>query len=135
MATTITFANNTSLNYLEATNKVIRHAGSEREAIVIELANDAIGLDQLDTLCTEGNLATITLVNDAVETVSVNENGEQVITTTRVEKVLTDYIMRIELCRKAKLVDAINMTYEDRIYLTLGQLNFIEKKLASLGLL
>lgn len=136
MATTVTFANGNTLPYLEAIKGVTHHGGTQRASIVIEFANDAITLDQLDVLCTEGNLGTLTLHKDEVRYLVKNEQGEDVeMVEPAVTNVLEDYKIRMELARKAKLVDAVNQVYEDRVYLTLGQLTFIEKKLAALGIL
>ena len=118
MALKIKFANKTQVAYLNAIETEEYFNGASRRTLTFDIARDAVGLDALDALCTEGNCARIELFNE--------DEG--------ITNICEGYVLKLKLAVEPVLADAEKQAYEDRVKLKLGKRTFIEEKLHALGL-
>ena len=117
--------------YLDALETEQFFNGANRRTLTVTCAADTIGLDELNALLTEDNLAVITLHNDNA---GVTENGE-IITATSIYE---GYVLKLECGVKAELVQSETpdsaAVYADRIVFKVGKRTYIEEQLHKLGL-
>lgn len=118
---TITIASNT-FEYLEAIETEQYYNGASRRTLTVTCAADAIGLDDLNALLIEDNLASVKMTND-----------EQGITNY-----YDGYVLKLECGIKNTLVQAETpdsaAVYADRLVFKLGKRTYIEEQLRKLGL-
>lgn len=126
MALKIRFSNTkkTEVEYLIAEPHEGYANGANRSLLKVTCAADAIGVDALHKiLCVEGNVATLTLLNE--------EAG--------VEKVHSGYVLElscgIEKVQTAAETPEAPAEYADRLVFVLGKRTYIEEQLHALGLM
>lgn len=122
---------NTEFEYLDALETEQYYNGASRRTLTVTCAADAIGLDELNALLVESNLASITMHNDCV---GKDENGK-VITATNIYE---GYVLKLECGIKATKVQEESpdaaAVYADRLVFKLGKRTYIEEQLHKLGL-
>jgi len=118
MALKIRFANGTEVPYLTAIETEEYWNGASRRTLTFDIARDAVGLDALDTLCSEENLARLELCNAEAGITGIHEG----------------YCLKLKLAVERVLADGEKQLYEERIVLKLGKRTYIEQQLHKLGL-
>lgn len=112
----------TEIEYREAIETEERYNGSTRRTLTITCADDAIGVDALNAMLTEGNLASITMTN--TETGAVN--------------IYDGYVLKLACGIQSKQVQAETAeapaVYADRLVVKIGRRTYIEQKLHELGI-
>ena len=113
---------NTEFEYLNALETEEYYNGSSRRTLTVTCAHDAIGLDKLNALLIEENLAKIELINDEQGVTSYHDG----------------YVLKLECGIKATLVQPETpdtpAVYEDRLIFKIGKRTYIEEQLHKLGL-
>ena len=118
MTLTIRFANGAEMPYLAATETEEYWGGASRRTLTFQLSRAAAGLDALDALCSEENLARLELCNAEAGITGIHEG----------------YCLKLKLAVERVLADSEKQLYEERIVLKLGKRTFIEQQLHKLGL-
>lgn len=113
---------NTEIEYLTALETEEYFNGSSRRTLTVNCAPNAIGLDELNALLTEENLASIALFNDELGVTNYHDG----------------YVLKLECGIKATLVQPETpdtpAVYEDRLIFKIGKRTYIEDQLHKLGL-
>lgn len=116
---------NTEIPYLQAFETEEFYNGSSRRTLTLTCAADAASLDELNTLLTEENLASISLTND--------DNSDAPVTN-----IYDGYVLKLSCGIKSTLVHTETSetaaVYEDRLVFKLGKRTYIEEQLHKLGL-
>lgn len=112
----------TDIEYLDALETEEHYNGSFRRTLTVTCMPDAIGVDALNALMTEENLASVTLVNTETNASAIHEG----------------YVLKLKVGIENKLVQAETTDtpaiYEDRLVFKMGKRTYIEQKLHELGL-
>lgn len=112
----------TEIEYMSALETEEFFNGSSRRTLTVTCAPDAISLDELNSLLTEENLASVTMTN--------TENGAV--------NVYDGYVLKLACGIKNELVQAETpdtaAVYADRLIFKLGKRTYIEEQLHKLGL-
>jgi hypothetical protein len=119
----INFANDKTVEYLEALETEEYFNGASRRTLTFECAPNAIGIDELNTILSkESNLSSLTLVNEEAN----------------VSRIYDGYVLKLKVGIENKLVQAESADkpaiYEDRLVFKLGKRTYIEEQLKKLGL-
>lgn len=155
---------NTEFEYLAALETEEYYNGSSRRTLTMTCAPDAIGMDELNALLVEENLASIALTNtqaipvyktetivttvndEAGDPVDVqteqnvlDENGQPVIDHYEaITNPVEGYVLKLECGIKNTLVQPESpdsaAVYADRLIFKLGRRTYIEEALHKLGL-
>ena len=119
----IIFANNKELEYIEALETSTFYDNANRRMLQFTIAKDAIALDELNAILSDGaNLTQLHLINE--------EEGA--------ENYYNNYEIKMELTMRPEVVASMEdgtEFKEDRIIFKLGKLTTIEKQLKALGVL
>ena len=112
----------TEIEYLDALETEEHYNGSFRRTLTVTCMPDTIGVDALNTLLTEENLASVTLVNTETNASAIHEG----------------YVLKLKVGIENKLVQAETpdspALYEDRLIFKVGMRTYIEEQLHKLGL-
>ena len=116
--------------YLEALETEEFYNGSSRRTLTVTCDPKAIGLDVLNSILTEANLASITMTNTAMFT---DEESTEPITN-----IYDGYVLKLS-CGIASTMTAQESpdspaVYTDRLVFKLGKRTYIEQQLAALGI-
>lgn len=113
---------NTEIEYLEALETEEFFNGASRRTLTVTCAPDVIGMDALNALLTEENLASVTMTNDEVGAINVYDG----------------YVLKLACGIQSRLTQAETpdtpAVYEDRLVFKIGKRTYIEQKLHELGL-
>lgn len=112
----------TEIEYLDALETEEFYNGSNRRTLTVTCLPDAISVDELNSLLTEDNLASVTMSNI--------EDG--------VTNVYDGYVLKLACGIQRTLVKGETpdtaALYEDRLIFKLGKRTYIEEQLHKLGL-
>lgn len=110
------------IQYLEAVETEEYYNGGSRRTLTVTCPCGAIGVDELNALLTEDNLASIKMENDELDIVNVYDN----------------YVLKLECGVKKVLVKLetpdSSAKYEDRVIFKIARRTYIEEQLHQLGL-
>lgn len=113
---------NTEIEYLNALETEEFYNGASRRTLTVTCAPDAIGLDTLNALLTEEDLASITMTN----------------TDTGAANIYDGYVLKLACgIRNEKVQEETPenaAVYADRLVFKLGKRTYIEEQLKKLGL-
>ena len=112
----------TEIEYLNALETEEFYNGASRRTLTVTCAPDAIGVDSLNALLTEENLASVTMTDDESGAVNIYEG----------------YVLKLACgIRNEKVQEETPenaAVYADRLVFKLGKRTYIEEQLKKLGL-